>query len=112
MYAATQEATEQSFQDLQSNVNHFYDAPDGRYKRTGQLRDSPRIKEINFSGDIATGEIEIDTNSPHYDPAGRSVQEIYEYAEAGGLLGNPGFWERTEEQIEDNIKTSFGKYFK
>lgn len=112
MYAATQEATEQSFQDLQDNVRLFYSVPEGKYHRTKQLMNSPGLKEINFDGDTATGKIEIDTNSPHYDPAGRSVQEIYGYAEADGLIGNGGFWQKTEEDIEKNIEDSFGKRFK
>lgn len=112
MYAATQEATEQSFQDLQDNVRLFYSVPEGKYHRTKQLMNSPRLKEINFDGDTATGKIEIDTNSPHYDPAGRSVQEIYGYAEADNLVGAGNFWKKTEEDIEKNIKISFGKRFK
>jgi hypothetical protein len=112
MYAATQEATEQSFQDLQDNVRLFYSVPEGKYHRTKQLMNSPRLKEINFDGDTATGKIEIDTNSPHYDPAGRSVQEIYGYAEADNLVGTGNFWKKTKEDIEKNIEDSFGKRFK
>lgn len=111
MYAATQEATEKSYEDLQTNVENFYSVPEGKYHRTKQLMNSPRLKEINFNGDTATGEIEIDTNSPHYDPAGRTVQEIYEYAEADGLIGAGNFWRRTQEDIEKNIEVSFGKRF-
>ena len=112
MYAATQEATEQSFQDLQDNVRLFYSVPEGKYHRTKQLMNSPRLKEINFDGDTATGKIEIVTNSPHYDPAGRSVQEIYGYAEADNLVGTGNFWKKTKEDIEKNIEDSFGKRFK
>lgn len=111
MYHAVQDATEQSFQDLKSNVENFYDAPEGRYKRTGQLRDSPQLDGIDFNDDVAVGQISINT-STQYDPSSRDTETIYGYAEAGGLLGNGGFFERTEENIENNIKTSFGKYFK
>lgn len=111
MYNAVQEATELSFQDLQSNVNHFYDAPEGRYKRTGQLRDSPQLDGIDFNDDVAVGQISINT-STQYDPSSRDTETIYGYAEAGGLLGNGGFFERTEEQVEDNINKIFSKHFK
>lgn len=111
MYSATQEATEQSFQDLQDNVRQFYSVPEGRYHRTKQLMNSPQLKEISFSGDTASGEIEIDTNSPSYNPAGRDTATIYGYAEDGGLLGNGGFWQRTEEKIEKNTQDAFGKHF-
>jgi hypothetical protein len=113
MYASVREATEMSYEDLKSNVEHFYDSgAEGRYHRTGQLRNSPQLKEISFSGDTATGEIEIDTNSPSYNPSGRSVEEIYSYAEEDGLIGMGGFWQRTEEKIKDNIEDAFSKHFK
>lgn len=111
MYAAVQETTENSFQDLQDNVRLFYSVPEGRYHRTKQLMNSPQLKEISFNGDTATGEIEIDTNSPSYNPAGRSVEEIYNYAEADELIGAGNFWQRTEEKIKDNINTAFSKRF-
>lgn len=111
MYNAVQETTEKSFRDLQDNVGHFYDAPEGRYQRTGQLRDSPQLDGIDCNGDSAIGQISINTGT-QYDPAGRDTETIYGYAEAGGLLGNGGFWKRTEDKIEDNIKSAFSKHFK
>lgn len=111
MYNAVQESTEKSYEDLCENVNHFYDSEEGGYKRTYQLMNAPQAKEISCSGDTAMGEIRIDTDSPNYDPAGRSVQTIYNYGNEGGLLGNPGFWQKTEEDIPKNIEKSFGKHF-
>lgn len=110
MYAATQEATEKSFQDLQTNVQLFYDSTEGRYQRTGQLRASPQLDGIDFNGDNAVSQISINTGT-QYDPAGRDTATIYEYAEEGGLLGNGGFWQRTEEDIEKNIADAFDKRF-
>lgn len=112
MYEGVREATEMSFQDLQDNVKLFYSVPEGRYHRTKQFMNSPQLKEISFSGDTSSGTIEIDTNSPSYVPAGRTVQEIYEYAEEDGLIGMGGFWDNTEKKIEDNINSAFSKRFK
>lgn len=86
MYEALEETIEDSYQDLKNNVNHFYDSPEGRYKRTGQLRDSPQLDGINYSGDSAQGQISINTGT-QYSPSGRDTATIYGYAEAGGLLG-------------------------
>lgn len=110
MYAATQEATERSFQDLQTNIGLFYDSPEGRYHRTGQLRNSPQLDGISFNGDSAVSQISINTCT-QYDPAGRDTATIYGYAEDGGLLGNGGFWRRTEEKVEKNIQDAFGRHF-
>lgn len=111
MYAATQEATERSFQDLRQEVSHFYDSPEGVYRRTGQLRDSPQLDGISFNGDSAVSQISINTGT-QYDPAGRDTATIYSYAEDGGLLGKGGFFEKTEEEIEKNIQETFSKHFK
>ena len=111
MYDATQEATEQSFQDLRQEVSHFYDSPEGRYHRTGQLRDSPQLDGINFNGDSAVSQFSINTGT-QYAPSGRDTETIYNYAEDGGLLGNGGFWQRTEEKIKKNIEDAFSKHFK
>lgn len=110
MYAATQEATEKSYEDLKDNVSNFYDSPEGRYQRTGQLRASPQLDGIDFNGDSAVSQISINTGT-QYNPAGRDTETIYGYGEYGGLLGNGGFWQRTEENIDRNIEDSFGKRF-
>lgn len=110
MYAATQEATEKSYEDLKSNVEHFYDSAEGVYQRTGQLRDSPQLDGIDCSGDNAVGQISINTGT-QYPIAGRDTATIYNYAENDGLLGNGGFWQRTEEKIKDNINSAFSKRF-
>lgn len=110
MYAALEETTNQSFQDLQTNVGLFYDTSEGVYRRTGQLRDSPQLDGIDFNGDSAMGRISINTGT-QYDPSGRDTETIYGYAEDGGLLGNGFFWRKTQEEIEKNIEDSFGKRF-
>ena len=110
MYAALDEATENSFGDLKENVAHFYDAPEGTYKRTGQLMASPQLDGINHNGDSAISQISINTGT-QYDPAGRDTETIYGYAEDGGLLGYGGFWEKTNHEIRKNIANSFGKRF-
>ena len=110
MYAATQEATEKSYEDLKSNTESFYDSPEGRYQRIGQLRDSHQLDGIDFNGDNAIGQISINTGT-QYDPSGRDTATIYGYAEDGGLLGNGGFWRRTEEKVEKNIQDAFGRHF-
>ena len=94
---AMKEVVDLSFKDVHRNVDQFYNSPEGRYKRTGQLSESPE-QEFSAYGNIAEGEIRLDTTY-HYIPSGRNTKTIYEYAESGGLLGNGGFWENTEVDI-------------
>lgn len=110
MYDAIDSTTQKSFEDLKENVEFFYSAPEGRYKRTGQLKDSPQLDAINYNGDSAISQISINTGT-QYDPAGRDTATIYGYAEDDGLIGYGGFWRETCYEIEENIKTEFGKRF-
>lgn len=98
-----------SFVNAHSNVDQFYNSPEGRYKRTGQLAESPEMS-LSGSGDSYHGEISLDTGF-RYNPSGRDTQTIYGYAEEGGLLGTGGFWEQTEQDVEKNINEAFGKRF-
>ncbi len=110
MYEALQETVEDSYQDLKKNTDHFYDSKEGRYKRTGQLRDSPQLDAVSFNNDSAVGQLSINT-STQYDPSGRDTQTIFNYAESGYLCGNEGFWQKTQDDIEKNIDRDFGRHF-
>lgn len=107
--AALEETIDKSYQDTKENVDYFYASPEGRYMRTGQLAESVQ-QEISGSGDNLCGTISLDT-SYVYNPSARTTQEIYGYAEDGGLLGNGGFWDKTKSDVEKNIQESFGKRF-
>lgn len=110
MHKAMERAIDWSFQDLQENVGHFYDSPEGEYRRTGQLKASPQIDAVNYNANSAIGQISINTSTQYY-PAGRDTETIYGYAEDGRLLGNGGFWEKTEGEIQRNLDQSFGMEF-
>lgn len=109
MKGAMIETIDKSFNELNENVGYFYNTPEGAYHRTGALSESPEY-EISGGGDSVNGELRLDTGHT-YDPSGRNTQTIYGYAEAGELLGNGGFWEKSKENIEKNIQEAFGKHF-
>lgn len=115
MYNAIDEATQNSYDDLKENVEHFYDGDKGVspaiYQRTGQLMDSPQLDTITHAGNTAVSQISINTGTQYY-PAGRDTRTIYEYAEDGGLRGYGGFWQRSMEDTRKNIANSFSKRFK
>lgn len=109
MQEAMKATVDKSFEDAHRNVDHFYDSPEGVYKRTGQLAESPE-QTYSAYGNIAEGEISLDTTY-HYNPSGVNTKSIYSYAENGELLGNGGFWENTKEDVKKNINQEFGKRF-
>lgn len=107
--SAMTEVIMKSFEDARTNVDNFYNSPEGIYQRTGQLAESPEMT-LSGGGDSVTGEIRLNTGVL-YDPAGRDTQTIYGYAEDDGLLGNGGFWEQTKEDVQKNITEVFGRKF-
>ena len=108
--SAMEETIDNSFVDAHSNVDQFYNSPEGRYHRTGQLAESSEMS-LSGSSDSYHGEINLDTGF-RYNPSGRDTNTIYNYAESGGLLGNGGFWGSTEQDVEKNLDEAFGKRFK
>ena len=110
MYAAWDKTTMKSLKNLEQNVTNFYSFPEGKYKRTGQLQNSPQLDSAFRDGNSAVSQISINTGT-QYDPAGRDTETIYGYAEDGGLLGKGGFWKETEEDIQRNLDNEFGARF-
>lgn len=109
--SAVSEATEKVKDELQENVDYFYTAPEGRYKRTGQFRSSVMNDGVSDTRDGAIGQVSINT-STQYDPAGRDTATIYSYAEDDGLLGYGGFWRATEAVAQDILDNEVRKRFK
>ena len=103
MQSAVTETVDESFKDMHANVDSFYNSPEGGYSRTVQLAESPQHDVNHSGGDTVTGGIRLDTGY-RYDPSGRDIQTIYNYAEDGGLVGNGGFWAKMKEDFEHNMK--------
>ena len=72
---AMNEVVNASFVNAHSNVDQFYSSPEGRYKRTGQLAESPDMS-LSGGGDSYHGEINLDTGF-RYNPSCRDTQTIY-----------------------------------
>ena len=110
MKQATDDAIDKSLEDLQENIEQFYTVPQGRYQRTGQLKDSAKVDYVRQAGNHVTGQFGLDTGK-RYNPSGISTEEIYHLAESGELLGIGGFWKRTMVKVQENIREAFGKRF-
>ena len=76
------------------------------YKQLKFKAESPTMSVSGMSGKLS-----LNTGQA-YSPAGRDTNTIYNYAESGGLIGNDGFWAKTEADVQKNINESFGKRFK
>lgn len=108
--SAVSDATDKVKDELQENVDYFYTAPEGRYKRTGQLQQSVMNDGVTATGNGAVGQVSINTGT-QYDPAGRDTETIYGYAENDGLLGYGGFWRATEAVAQEILDSEIAKRF-
>lgn len=108
--SAVTDATNKIHEELQENIGIFYSVPEGRYHRTGQLRDSAMNDGVYDTGNGAVGQVSINTGK-QYDPAGRDTETIYGYAENDGLIGHGGFWRATEAVAQGILDSEILKRF-
>lgn len=94
------------------------------YVRTGKLGNSDRISGLSGGGKRLSFDAWLD-QSYGYDmpneaftsrglPSYFSTPEVLIAAENGssGVLGRPGFWQRTEKRIESDLNSTFASSFR
>lgn len=122
--AAITEAESKGKIATENNVHSFYSsAGTGRYKRTGQLGDSTRSTGVSGGGNHYTARIYLDVAGVSYkvpNPAFSppyasyfSAQDVFNAAEAGGahIAGKPGFWAKSEHDIEQALIEACSRHF-
>ena len=125
-YAAISEAEQKGKIATENNVHSFYSsAGTGRYKRTGQLGNSTQSTGVSGGGNHYEARIYRDIDSVHYHypnpnpafypqyPSHFSPHEVFEAAEAGGahIAGKPGFWAKSEKEIEQALNEACSRHF-
>ena len=96
---------------LQKNVDEFYTIPEGRYHRIGMLQAAPQLDTVfETKMELWRRFLLIQVHSTILLEEIRET--IYGYAEADGLIGKGGFWERSKEEIprilEEEIEKRLG----
>lgn len=122
--AAITEAEQKGKLQTENNVHSFYSSSGtGRYKRTGQLGDSTESTGVSGGGNHYTARIYLDVAgtsykvpNPAFDPPYASYfssQQVFDAAEAGGahIAGKPGFWAKSEKEIEQALYDAVSKHF-
>lgn len=102
---AAREIQSQSLIAANTNLQWYYAGgwPE-YYQRTGAMGNSAR-SEMSGGGNSFQLELYLDTDYSY--PTGTwSTEKIFSVAEAGGLIGNGGFWQNTVDQMEDIIDTA------
>ena len=96
------------------NAENFYSVGDpDYYTRTGKYGDAPDTTDITGSGDYLQFEVYMNPSGHGYTTGTFSAQEAWEAAEnhTAGVLGLPGRWAQTENDIEQIVNEEFGKRF-
>lgn len=102
-----------SYRDaLNNNSDYYVGSTPEMYERTYQYKNSPRTTGVQGNGDNYNFEIYLDMGF-NYETGTWSTPKIFDAIEngGGGTIGNHGQWRRTEEYIQKNINSSFGKRF-
>lgn len=110
-----------------NNTHSFYSQGNPTvYQRTGQLGNSPKSTGVSGSGNSYKTKIYLDVAGTSYpvpnpdfdtDGTGRfshfSSQEVFEAAESGsfGVKGKPGFWKKSEAEIQQIFEAAMSKRF-
>lgn len=116
MKNAMRDAQKQMYKKTQDEVQSFYSQGSPEvYERTGALGNTPQTTPLQETGNSASFDIYLDKS--HIYGTGRDLQSMSELlpaAESGGygILGKPGFWQRSEASFQQTLDTSMRKYFK
>lgn len=84
-----------------------------RYKRTGKYGDAPDSTGAQGGGGHVSTEIYMNESGHGYTAGTFSAREVWEAAEnhTSGVLGKPGRWAQTEQDIEQLANEIFAKHF-
>lgn len=114
MRTAMYNAEHRSHMKALENAEEFYSQGKPKYyKRTGKYGDAPDSTGVTGSGDHLEAEIYMNPSGHGYTTGTFSAQEVWEAAETGGagVLGIPGRWAQTEQDVEQIVNEEFGGRF-
>lgn len=95
------------------NVWEFYsDGDPTEYIRTGALGNTPETTDVQSNGNSASFEVKLNDDYS-YDTGTFTANEVLTAAEdhTAGILGKPGFWEKTKEDsqriLDETMRSAF-----
>lgn len=125
MEKAMNEASKQMKKDMQKGTEYFYSkGPGSMYVRTGQLGKTPNVTPVTVSGNEVSFDAYLDKDYVYNSGDKPDMGQVLELANYGNpwrtqsgawanpTVGNNGFWEKSEEYMEDTFDKVMGKYFK
>ena len=110
MLSAMDETESLSYLDALKNTSNYRQVEPEVYKVTYQLENSAKTTGVLGSGNSLSAQIYLDMGF-NYNTGTWSTPKVFSTAEAGGLINPGGFWEKTEQDIQRNLDSAFGKRF-
>ena len=110
MQSAMDETESLSYLDTLKNTSNYRQVEPEVYKVTYQLENSAKTTGVLGSGNSLSAQIYLDMGF-NYNTGTWSTPKVFSTAEAGGLINPGGFWEKTEQDIQKNLDSAFGKRF-
>lgn len=102
----------QAMKIMEQEVGSFYVGEPTFYQRTGKLKTTPQVTGVFVAGNSAGLTAGLNENI-EYANGSFTGQQVIAAAEAGaaGIVGQGGFWERSEARIkkavDDEVKKNF-----
>ena len=124
--AAMYEAKLKSLDALKDGTDYFYEGTSPKmYKRTGKLGNTPSVTNVDLrstgSSMSASFNAYLDASGGYTTGKKPSMKSVLELANYGisptepdhlrATVGNRGFWEKSEENIEQILNETIAKHF-
>lgn len=114
MMQAMNEIDKNGLKIAKKNAKDFYSQGKPKvYDRTGTYGDAPNSTGVQGGGNHLSTEIYMEESGHGYRSGSFSAREVWEAAEnhTSGVLGKPGRWAQTEEEVEKLVNEIFAKHF-
>ena len=111
---AMEEVADKSLDEMQKTTNAFYSGDPKKYERTGALRDTPRVSDVQRGGDSVSVEARLDTSGSYSTGSNPSMGTVLNWAltKDAGLVGGPLEWDNAKQNMEQVLESTVRKHFK
>lgn len=120
---AMQVAQKKAEADMYEAVGEFYSGGEPvLYERTGALANTPSVSPLTTSGNTVSFKAYLDEGHQYTTGANPNMKDVLNLTNYGitnssvgklrHAVGNEGYWEKAEQNIEKDVNETMRKFFK